>query len=148
MDRQFCGSLASCFLAAVTFELVYLGIYLTSRANFNAVAVGFVICDVSFCVFLFAYAMSLHINAEFPRKVVYHCMGQARIAGFGFAVHISIGIFRSWEPWGYFLLVWAVTLVVNFVFDFLWLGLYCYRILVMNFMIRSQQTTNRHVGQA
>jgi hypothetical protein len=60
---------------------------------------------------------------------------------------LSIEIFRAWEPWVYFLLVWAVSLVVNSVFDFLWLGLLFYEIPVLNFMIRSQEPIDRHDGQ-
>lgn len=138
MDRLFWGSPACCYLVALIFELIYLTIYLTCRANLLAAAGGFVVCDVFIGLFLIAYTRSLYFNADFPGRVVFYCIGQALVAGFGLAVPISIGIFRAWEPWGYVLLAWAVTLLVNFAFDFLLVGLHWYRMPVFQFMIRAQ----------
>jgi hypothetical protein len=137
MDRRCWGSPACFWLAALVFELIYLAIFLTCRANPLAAAGGFVVCDVLICLFLFAYAASLRYSAEFPPRVVYYCMLQSVVAGFGLGVPISIGIFRAWKPWGYFVVVWAITLVVNFVFDFLLVGMHWYRMPALQFLIRS-----------
>ena len=137
MDCLFWGSPASLWLTALLLELIYFGVYLTSRTNPLPMAGAFVIIDLFFCASLVAYAASLHWIAEFPRKIVCYCMGQALVTGFGLAVPLSLGIYRKWDPWGYFLLVWAITLVVNFVFDFLVMGLHWYRLPVMKFMTRS-----------
>jgi hypothetical protein len=138
MTLRFLGSPASCFLASLTFEFVYLGLYLTHRANLPALAGAFIACSAWIGIFLVLYARSLYWHADFPGRVVFWLMGQAVMAGFTLAVPISIGIFRAWEPWGYLLLAWAVTLVFNFGFDILLVGLYFYRVPVMQFMVRSQ----------
>jgi hypothetical protein len=138
MNLRFLGSPANWFLAALTFEIIYLAAYLTHRADLPAVASSFIICDVSIGLLLIMYARSLYWHADFPGRVVFWCMGQAVMASFTFAVPISIGIFRAWEPWGSILLAWVVTLVFNFGFDFLLVGLYFYRVPVLRFMVRSE----------
>jgi hypothetical protein len=138
MDRRFLGSPACFYLITLTFEIIYLAIYLGFRTSPPAVAGLFVICDVFIGVFLIAYARSLYWIADFPGRVVFYCMGQAIVSGLGFAVPISIGIFRAWEPWGYVLLAWGVTLLINFAFDFLLVGLHWYKMPVSQFTIRAQ----------
>jgi hypothetical protein len=138
MNLRFLGSPASCFFLALAFEFVYLGLYLTHRANLPALAGAFIASSIWIGIFLVLYARSLYWHADFPGRVVFWLMGQAIMAGFTLAVPISIGIFRAWEPWGYLLLAWAVTLVFNFGFDILLVGLYFYRVPVMQFMVRSQ----------
>ena len=138
MICRFWATPACYYLIALFFELFYLTFYLIWHANPLKVSAAFIICDVGTGCFLIAYGRSLYWYAQFPGKVVFYCIGQSLSAGFGFAVPISIGIFRAWEPWGYLLIAWAGTLLVNFVFDFLWVGLHWYRIPVSQFMIRSQ----------
>ena len=142
MDRLFWGSPACFFLSAIVFELTYLTIYLTCRANMLAAAGGFMTCNLFICVSLLAYARSPYLNAEFPAWVALQCVGQAFIAGLLLAIPVTVGVFRMSEPWGYLPWVWAITLLVDFTYDFLLVGLFWIRLPVWRFTTRAQRVVS------
>jgi hypothetical protein len=136
MEHPFWGSPAFFFLSAIIFELTYLAIYLTCRTDALAAAGGFVVCNLFICLSLFAYARSLYWSANFPAWFAFRCMAQAVISGLLLAIPIAIAAFEVFEPWGYFLLVWAITLLVNVAYDFCFMGLWWMRLPVGRFMTR------------
>jgi hypothetical protein len=138
MEHPFWGSPAFFFLLATIFEPTYLTIYLTCFADPLAAAGGFVVCDLFICISLFAYASSLYWNTDFPAWVAFQCVGQACVSGLLLAIPVTIGVSRTWEPWGYLLWVWAITLIVDFAYDFLFTGLYVMRLPVGCFTTRSR----------
>ena len=72
-------------------------------------------------------------------------MAQAVISGLLLAIPVTIAVFKMFEPWGYFLLVWAITLLVDLGYDLLFIGLWWMRLPIGRFMTRSTQTVNRQV---
>lgn len=122
---------------AVFSHLVYTIIFLTCRGSIQAAAAGgLATCEIITCASLFSYAVSLHANEVYERAKAYQYVGFAVIVGLLLGLPIIYGITHAVEPWGYFLAVWMVALIVVIIHDFVFMGLFVDRLPVSRFTQR------------
>lgn len=147
MVPLFFGSPACCYLMAVLSHLVYTIVFLTCKGNVQAPAAGgLATCLIITCASLLSYAVSLHANEVFEHAKAFLGVGVAVMVGLVLGVPIIFGITHTWEPWGYFLVVWMVALLVIIVHDFVFMGLYVDHLPVFRFTQRIGRPTDRDDG--
>lgn len=136
MVPLFLGSPACCYLTAVVSHLAYTVIFLAFESESSAAVGGLTACLIATCVSLLSYGVALHANELYETIKCCRYVCQAVVAGLLLGLPTIYGITRTWEPWGYFVAVWMIALVVIILHDFLFMGLHVKHFPVWRFTER------------